>query len=253
MNTQINKYLKAICLSLIWVNFSYANSIVSLTPHFKGVAIENSECAPCDEPAPNNFKIIEASPSTLKATWDPPTNQPHEYNIKVFLFENGSLLQNFNKPGSTTEVIVTNLAPNTTYEVKITPVCEDGTMGTESRSDIATASIIDLIVSGIQRRPVVTSIAQLTLWTNMQYFLHQRKRVVLFRIFKTGTNQSRDFGVFRPNECDNYVIKTPAGNNKFSFACDGSTLTINYLGSLAGNFAITIPEAPQYSRRFRTL
>lgn len=253
MNTQINKYLKAICLSLIWVNFSYANSIVSLTPHFKGVAIENSECAPCDEPAPNNFKIIEASPSTLKATWDPPTNQPHEYNIKVFLFENGSLLQNFNKPGSTTEVVVTNLAPNTTYEVKITPVCEDGTMGTESRSDIATTSIIDLIVSGYSAPPSYDFNCTIDAVDEYCNISPPEGNVVLFRIFKTGTNQSRDFGVFRPNECDNYVIKTPAGNNKFSFACDGSTLTINYLGSLAGNFAITIPEAPNTPRRFTAL
>jgi len=253
MNIHINAYFKAICLSFIWINVTYANSALSLSLLFNDVAIENSECAPCDEPAPDNFKIVEASPSTLKATWDAPATQPHEYNIQVFLFENGSLLQDFNIPGSAIEVVVTNLAPNTTYEVKITPVCEDGTMGTESRSDIITTPIIEIVVSGYSTPPSYDFNCTIDAVDEYCNISPPEGNVVLFRIFKTGTNQSRDFGVFRPNECDNYVIKTPPGNNKFSFACDGSTLTINYLGSLAGNFAITIPEAPNTPRRFTAL
>ncbi len=254
MNIHINAYLKAICLSFIWINVSYANAMASLTPLFNGVAIENSECAPCDEPAPDNFKIIEVSPSTLKATWDAPTNQPHEYNIQVFLFENGSLLQNFNKPGSATEVVVTNLAPNTTYEIKITPVCEDGTMSDENRSDIATTSILDLIVSGYSWPPSYDFNCTIDAVGEYCNISPPEGNVVVFRIFKTNNQLDfREFGVFRPLECDNYVIKTLLATTIILCAYNEYTLTIKYNNVSIAIFDIVIPESPNEARRFRAL
>ncbi|HLP92747.1 MAG TPA: T9SS type A sorting domain-containing protein [Saprospiraceae bacterium] len=194
-------------------------------------------CLSCNEPAPANFAIVEATPFTLKATWDAPANYPAEYNVKVYVFLSDLLIQDFNIPGTATEVTAQSLTPNTKYKIIVTPVCNGGTYSPNSSADDATTTIIELVVSGfsVPSNPVINctienSMGDCELDPPGTY-------VVPFRIYRTANPSIyHDFAAFKvSNDCQNYIVKyqpnVPSGS-LFTFTKVGNAnVSIKFNGN----------------------
>jgi hypothetical protein len=102
----------------------------------------------CNLPAPTNFHPVWIGPDKVLTAWDLPSILPFEYNILVYKIGNPIPEQDFNIPGIKTDWLIENLAPNTKYEIVLTPTCGVNDPGKEPGVMQITTIITDLVAIG---------------------------------------------------------------------------------------------------------
>lgn len=149
----------------------------------------------CNLPAPVNFHITKITTTSISVVWNLPVALPHQYNIKVTEQSSGNVVFNQNFPGTETAATIPGLLPGTTYVIRNTPVCEDGSMSPNYAETVGTTTIVELITVSFSPSDGSLSCA-IEKKDEFCYADPAATYLVTFLVKNTATLADRYFGVY---------------------------------------------------------